>query len=129
MTKHRKRRIVELHADGTVTCWRPASFSVRRSTPDLISVADFAAMRARDRERAAAAHPSLRVLTMERTLVRVRIEFAMALPLGSSLPSPTLEAVESAALAIAGPVELLPGSRVSVRRASVGTRVSSRRTS
>ncbi len=53
----------------------------------------------------------------ERVMVRVEIMFVMALPPGSVLPSPQMEAIDSAALAIAGPVDILPGSKISVSRA------------
>jgi hypothetical protein len=126
-----KRRIVELHEDGTVTCWRPALRQVRRGEVVMssggwgLTARDLAAMRRIDRERVVAAHPELRALTSERTLVRARLDFVIALPLGSALPSPTIEAVEAAALAIAGPTKILPGARVAVGRAS--SRVSRRR--
>lgn len=119
----RRARPVVAHEDGTVSCDRlpgPAdedsgiSIEYRRSAPQEISRRDFLAMRARDRARMARLHPVLRGLTEERTLVRVRIEFVMAIPLGDPLPSPQVEAIESAALAISGPAQLMPGSRISV---------------
>jgi hypothetical protein len=51
---------------------------------------------------------------MRRVRVRVRVEFVMEIP-GEEVPSPTGEAVEAAALAIAGPpFEILPGASVVV---------------
>lgn len=50
--------------------------------------------------------------------VRVEMDFVLALPAGSPLPSPQIEAVDAAALCIAGgPVPILPRARVSVRLA------------
>lgn len=116
MTTTKKKR-VEVHGDGTVTCWRPGEGRLRRSGGPGVSSVDLSAMTVADRERVVAAHPRLRRLTRDRTLVRVRLSFVVALPLGSALPSPTMEAIESAALAVAGPAEILPGSRISVGRA------------
>lgn len=121
----KKRRRVELHGDGTVTCWRPDSGRFFRSDGASLSARDLSAMTRVDRERVVATHPQLRAVTQERTLVRVQLSFVVALPLGSALPSPTVEAIESAALAVAGPVQILPGSRISVVR-STGPRPSRR---
>lgn len=47
---------------------------------------------------------------------RVSIDFVIASPSSEEIyPTPTVEAVESAALAIAGPCKILPGSRVVIR--------------
>ncbi len=103
-----------IHADGTVTCWRIDLGNYDRVVPESITAEMFALMRPSDRRRLAGYFPVLRALTTERSLVRVRIDFVMALPLGSILPSPQMEAVDSAALAIAGPVEIMPRSKISV---------------
>ena len=111
-----RRPSVVVHDDGTVTCPRLSGDVVQhlRTTPGEISQRDFTALRASDRCLLARSFPVLRSLTSERTLARVQIDFVIELPLGSPLPSPQLEAVDSAALAIAGPVVILPGSRISV---------------
>ena len=50
----------------------------------------------------------------DRVRVMVEIKFVLDLPPGSEVPSPQHDAVISAALAIAGPCEIMPGSSVSV---------------
>jgi hypothetical protein len=84
---------------------------VRKNSAD-----SFARIGQADRERLAARFEILRALTEDRTMVRVKIEFVVALPLGSEIPDPQVEAVSSAALAIFGPCEFLGSSKVSVRR-------------
>lgn len=106
----------EIHEDGTVTCWRVESREHARTDPSEITRRSFARLRVSDRERLASRFPALRDLTEDRTLVRVSIEFVLVLPLGFEIPSPQEEAVSSAALAIAGPAEILPNARIFVRR-------------
>lgn len=113
----------EIHEeDGTITCWHVETRRLERTVPDQITPDSFARLRVSDRERLAGRFPCLRSLSEGRTMVRVRIEFVLALPLGSEVPSPQTEAVSSAALAIAGPVEILDGSRISVRKTRDGRR-------
>jgi hypothetical protein len=52
---------------------------------------------------------------LRRPRYRVRLDFTVELPPGSPMPTPTTEAVDSAALAMSGPpIDILPGSRISV---------------
>lgn len=114
-----RKQCIILHADGTITCWRVATGDVRRTPHSEVSADDVRVMRTFDRERFAGAYPMIRTLVPDRTLCRVRMNFVLVLPLGESLPSPTLEAIEAAALAIAGPVRIAPRSRISVRRTRI----------
>jgi hypothetical protein len=106
----------EIHEDGTVTCWRVETREYARTHPREISVDSFARISVADRERLAARFEILRSLTTERTMVRVRIDFVVPLPLGSEIPDPQIEAVSSAALAIFGPSEISPDPRISVKK-------------
>ena len=115
-----RRSSIILHDDGTITCWRTSARGLRRTPYDQVSMADVRLMRRRDLESFARACPRIRGSLSDRTHARVRMSFVLELPLGESIPSPTLEAVDAAALAVAGPVRILPGARISVGRAAPG---------
>ncbi len=112
------RRPVIIHGDGTVTCWRTSAREHQRTPYAQVSMEDVRAMGRFGLELFARAYPRIRAALTERTLARVRMGFVLELPLGETIPSPTLEAIDAAALAIAGPVSIAPGSRISVERAS-----------